>query len=87
MVKNPTGNDQVCGPDIYSDKLSLKVKVIKAGKLRWLEHQCRMQEEDFYWKMSFHKVECIRRVGRPAVRWLDSAVDGLKIMGITIVEQ
>jgi hypothetical protein len=32
-------------------------------------------------KLTLHKPEGIRRVGRPAIRWLDSIEEDLKIMG------
>jgi hypothetical protein len=41
-----------------------------------------MQEKDPCRKLTFHKPEGTRRVCRPAIRWLDSGEEYLKIMGI-----
>jgi hypothetical protein len=40
-------------------------------------HLCRMQEQDCCRKLAFDKPECTRRLGRPAVRWLDSLEEDL----------
>jgi hypothetical protein len=57
------------------------VKVTKVGRLRWLGHLFRMQEQNPCRKLTPHKPEGARRVGRPAVRWLDS-VEDLKKWGL-----
>ena len=49
------------------------VKVIKTGRFRWLGHLFRMQELDPHRKLTVLKPEGIRRVGRPKLRWLQSA--------------
>jgi hypothetical protein len=54
------------------------VKVNKVGRLRWLGQLCRMQEKNPCRKLNLHKPEGTRRVGRPAVRRLDSVEEGLK---------
>jgi hypothetical protein len=59
------------------------MKVVKSDKLRWLGHLFRMQEQNPYRKLTVHKPDSTRRVGRPVVRWLDSIEDDLKILGIT----
>jgi hypothetical protein len=58
------------------------VNVIKAGRLRWLRHLCRLQQQGPCRKLAFHKPEGTRQVGRPAVRWLDSVGKDLNIMGV-----
>jgi len=55
------------------------VTVGRAGKLVWLRHLCRMQEQDSCRILTFHKPEGTGQVGRP-VRWLD-AVEDLEILG------
>jgi hypothetical protein len=57
------------------------VKVIKVGRLKFLGHLCRIQEQDSCRKLAFHKPEGTRQVGTPLIRWLDSVEDDLKIMG------
>jgi hypothetical protein len=58
------------------------MKVIKSGRLRWLEHLFRMQEQDPCSKLALHKPEGTGRVGRPAIRWLHSIEEDLKITGV-----
>jgi hypothetical protein len=48
------------------------MKVIKVRRLKWLGHLFRMQKQNPCRKLTLHKPEGTRRVGRPAVRWLDS---------------
>jgi hypothetical protein len=57
------------------------MKVIKSGRLRWLGHLFRMQEQNPCRKLTLHKSEGTQRVGRPAIRWLDS-IEDLKVMGV-----
>jgi hypothetical protein len=54
------------------------VKVMKGGRLRWLGQLLRMQEQN-----PCRKPEGTRRVGRLAIRWLDSVEEYLKTMGFT----
>jgi len=56
------------------------VTVSRAGRLMWLRHLCRMQEQDSCRIPTFQKPEGTGQVGRP-VRWLD-AVEDLTILGI-----
>jgi hypothetical protein len=56
--------------------------VIKVGRLRWMGHLFRMQEQNPCRKLTLHKPEAARRVGRPAIRWLDSAEEDLKRMDV-----
>jgi hypothetical protein len=58
------------------------MKVIKSGRLRWLGHLYRMQEQSPCRKLTVHRPEGTGRVGRPAIGWLDSIEEDLKIMGI-----
>jgi hypothetical protein len=58
------------------------MKVNKSGRLRWLGHLFGMQEHNPCRKLTLHKPEGTRRVGRPAVRWLDSIEEDIKIMGV-----
>jgi hypothetical protein len=51
------------------------VKAIKVGRLIWLGHLFRMQEQSPCRKLTLHKPEGTRRVGRPAIGWLDSVED------------
>jgi hypothetical protein len=55
--------------------------VIRVGLLRWPRHIFRMQEQKSCIKLTLRKPERTRRVGRPAVRWLDSVEEDFKTMG------
>jgi hypothetical protein len=55
--------------------------MIKVGRLRWLGHLFRMQELSRCRKLTLHKPEGTRRVGRPAIRWMDS-VEDLETVGV-----
>jgi hypothetical protein len=57
------------------------MKVIKEGWLRWLGHLFRIQEQNPCRKLNLYKPEGTRRVGRPAVRWLDSVEEDFKTVG------
>jgi hypothetical protein len=57
------------------------MKVIKEGWLRWLGHPFRIQEQNPCRKLILYKPEGTRRVGRPAVRWLDSVEEDFKTVG------
>jgi len=46
------------------------VKVIKAGRLRWLGHRSRMQEQNLCKQLMFQKSQDTRQLGRPPMRWL-----------------
>jgi hypothetical protein len=48
------------------------VKVIKAGRLRWLAHHSRMQEQNSRKQLMFQKSQDTRQLGRPPMRWLVS---------------
>jgi hypothetical protein len=50
------------------------VTVIKVEWWRWLGHLFRMQEQNSCRTLTVHKPEGTQRVGRPAVRWLDSTI-------------
>jgi hypothetical protein len=58
------------------------VKVIKVGHLRWRGHLFRMQEQKPSRKLTLQKPDGTRRVGRPAIRWLNSVEEDLKTMGV-----
>jgi hypothetical protein len=58
--------------------------VIKTGRLRWLGHLFRMQELDPYRKLTLHKPEGTRRVGKARARWLESVHTDLRKMGAKI---
>jgi hypothetical protein len=58
-----------------------RMKVITSGRLRWLGQLFRNQKQNPCRKLTSHKPEGVRRVGRPAIRWLDSIEEDLKIMG------
>jgi hypothetical protein len=58
------------------------IKVFKSGSLRWLGHRFRVQEQKPCRKLTPHKPGGTRRVGRPAIRWLDSIEDDLKLTGV-----
>jgi len=58
------------------------VKVIKVGRLKWLGQLCRMQELEPCRKLTLLKAESTRRVGKPKLRWLQSAEEDLKKMGV-----
>jgi hypothetical protein len=56
------------------------LKIIKYGRLRWLGHLFIMQEQNPCRKLNLNKPEGTRRVGKPAVRRLDSIEGDVKIM-------
>jgi hypothetical protein len=56
------------------------VKVIKVVRLNWLEHLFGMQEQNPCRNLITHQPDASRRVGSPAVRWLDSVEEDLKTM-------
>jgi len=58
------------------------VKVTKIGGLRWLGYLFRMQELDPCGKLTLIKPEGPRRLGKPKLRWLESAEEDLKKMGV-----
>jgi hypothetical protein len=47
----------------------------------------RMQEQNPCRKLTLHKPEGTRRVGKPEVRWLDSVKENLKTMGFRNLRQ
>jgi hypothetical protein len=57
------------------------VKVVTAGRLRWLEHLFRSEDMDPCRKLTFTKPENIRRRGRPPIQWLDSIEQHLQVLG------
>jgi hypothetical protein len=57
---------------------------MEVGPLRWLEHFFRMQEQKPCRKLTLHKPEGTRRVGRPASTWPDLAEDDLKKRALEI---
>jgi hypothetical protein len=58
------------------------IKVIKAGRLRWLGHLYRANETDPCRKVTVTKTEGRREKGRPPIRWLDSVEQDLRLLGI-----
>jgi hypothetical protein len=58
------------------------VEVIKVGRLRWLGQLLGMQEQNPCRKSTLHQPERTRRVGTPAVRWLDSVEEDLRKMNL-----
>jgi hypothetical protein len=65
---------------LYED--SEIIKVIKAGRLRWLGLLYRANETDQCRKVTFTKAEGRRIKGRPPFRWLDSVEQDLRALGI-----
>jgi len=63
------------------DELDI-VKVIKIGRLVWLGYLFRMQDLDPRRNLTLLKPEGTRRVGKPLLRWLKSAVEDLKNIGV-----
>jgi hypothetical protein len=61
---------------LYSEPAT--VRAIKLGILRWLGHLFRMQELDPCRKLTLHKPERTRRVGKPRARWLESVGTDLR---------
>jgi hypothetical protein len=45
-------------------------------------HFFRIQEQNPCRKLTLHRPEGTRRVARPAIRWLDSIEEYLKIIGV-----
>jgi hypothetical protein len=58
------------------------MKVIKPGRLRWLGHHFIRQERNPCRKLTLRTQDGTRRVGRPAIRWLDSIEGDLKLMRV-----
>jgi hypothetical protein len=65
---------------LYED--SEIIKIIKAGRLRWLGHLYRANETDPCRKVTLTKIEGRRKKGRPPIRWLDSVEQDLRVLGI-----
>ena len=47
------------------------IKVVKAERMRWLGHLCRMEEGNICKRVTFYKMIGTRKRGRPALRWID----------------
>ena len=58
------------------------VKVLKIGRLRWLEHLCRMQELHPCRGLILLKPEGTWHIGKPNLRVLESVEGDLKNMGM-----
>jgi hypothetical protein len=58
------------------------LKAVKVGRLRWLGQLFRMQEQNPCRKLTLHKAEGTRRLGRPDVKWPDSFEEDLKTIGV-----
>jgi hypothetical protein len=58
------------------------VKMMKVGRFKWLVYLFRMQEHNPCRKLTLHKPEGVRRVDRPAVRWLNSVEEYLENMAV-----
>jgi hypothetical protein len=54
--------------------------VVEVGRLKWRGQIFRMQEQNPCRKLTVYEPDVTRRVGRRAVRWLESAED-LKTRG------
>jgi hypothetical protein len=63
------------------DKLET-VEVMKIGRLRWLGRLYRLQEIYPCGTFTLLKPEGTRRVGKPKLRWLESAAEDLKKVGV-----
>jgi hypothetical protein len=55
---------------------------IELGRLRWLGQVCRRRELEPCIKLTVHKLEGTRRVGKPSLRWLESVEEDLKNIGV-----
>jgi hypothetical protein len=72
-----------CNNGLYSLNNELdSVKEVQIGRLRWLGQLFRMQALDTYRQLTVLKPEGTRRVGKPKMRWLESAEEDLKKMGV-----
>jgi hypothetical protein len=49
--------------------------VIKTGRFRWLVQLFRMQKLDTCIRLTDHKPQDIRRLGKPELRWRESIED------------
>jgi hypothetical protein len=58
------------------------VTAIRIAKLRWAGHIVRMQDNLPYTKLTLHKPEGRRRVGRPNLRWIDGVMRDAERLGI-----
>lgn len=60
------------------------IKVIKANRLRWLGHLYRMDDDSPCKKVTLtDPFYTVRKVGRPATRWLDDVEKDLKSIGVS----
>jgi hypothetical protein len=59
-----------------------RVKEVKVGRMRCLEHLFRMQELAPCRKLTAVKPEGCRRVGKPELRWFESSEEDVKKMGV-----
>jgi len=58
------------------------VKFIKSGRIRWLGHVERMDEEKIPKRVMLARMEGTRRQGRPRSRWIYEIKKDLQQMGI-----
>ena len=58
--------------------------MIKILRFMWLGRNCGMKAQGTCRKLTFHKPEGTRRVGRPAKERLDSGEEGLKEWALEI---
>jgi hypothetical protein len=67
---------------IFNAYFMTVIKVIKAGRLRWLGHLYRANKTDPCRKATFTKIEGRRKKRIPTIRWLDSVEQDLRVLGI-----
>jgi hypothetical protein len=72
-----------CNSELYTlyDEPDV-AEVVKIGRSRWLGQLFRMQELNSCRKLTLLKPEDTRRAGKPELRWLESAEEILKNMGV-----
>jgi hypothetical protein len=56
------------------------VQSIKINRLKWPEHIRRMDEGSLCRKLTFSQVQGSRKEGRPILRWMDDALQDLRIL-------
>ena len=52
------------------------VNIIKVGRLRWIGHLMRMEEDNATRRLTLLRPDGGRRRGRPKLRWMDGIEEG-----------
>ena len=58
------------------------VNIIKIGRLRWIGHVMRMEEDNATRRLTLLRPDGGRRRGRPKLRWMDGVEEDLRKLGV-----